>query len=60
MKLTNTAIKNAKPAPKTVKMFDGGGLYLEVTPSGSKYWRLKYRLHGKENVMRWVYIPKSR
>ena len=29
-------------------MFDGGGLYIEVTPSGAKYWRLKYRYAGKE------------
>lgn len=48
MPLTATAVKNAKPGPKTVKMFDGGGLYLEVTPKGGKYWRLKYRYGGKE------------
>jgi hypothetical protein len=36
MPLTATAVKNAKPGPKTVKMFDGGGLYLEVTPKGGK------------------------
>ncbi len=29
-------------------MFDGGGLYLEVAPSGGKWWRLKYRFGGKE------------
>ncbi len=29
-------------------MFDGGGLYLEVAPSGGKWWRLKYRFAGKE------------
>jgi len=48
MPLTNTAIRNAKPADKTRKLFDGGGLYLEVTPSGGKWWRLKYRYGGKE------------
>lgn len=48
MKLTDTVCKNTKPAHKAQKLFDGGGLYLEVTPSGSKYWRLKYRMHGKE------------
>jgi len=31
------------------KLFDGGGLYLELMPSGSKKWRLKYRFGGKEN-----------
>lgn len=48
MPLTDTAIRNAKPADKSVRLFDGGGLYLEVSPSGGKWWRLKYRVHGKE------------
>ncbi|KVP18849.1 integrase [Burkholderia ubonensis] len=48
MPLTDTAIKNAKPADKPVRLFDGGGLYLEVAPSGGKWWRLKYRFGGKE------------
>ena len=48
MPLTDTAIRNAKAAEKTRKMFDGGGLYLEVTPNGGKWWRLKYRFGGKE------------
>lgn len=48
-KLTDTAIRNARPAPKSYRLFDGGGLYLEVTPSGGKLWRLKYRFGGKEN-----------
>jgi len=48
MRLTNTACKSAKPARKAYKLADGGGLYLEVVPSGSKYWRLKYRFAGKE------------
>ncbi len=38
----------AKPKIKPYKIADGEGLYLEITPSGSKYWRLKYRLHGEE------------
>lgn len=48
MPLTDTAIRNAKPAEKARKLFDGGGLYLEVAPSGGKWWRLKYRFAGKE------------
>lgn len=48
MPLTDTAIRNAKPAEKPVKLSDGGGLYLEVAPSGGKWWRLKYRFGGKE------------
>lgn len=48
MKLTNTACKNIRPGEKSIKLFDGQGLYLEVTPAGNKLWRLKYRYHGKE------------
>jgi hypothetical protein len=48
MALSDTAIRNAKPAAKPYRLFDGGGLYLEVSPSGGKLWRLKYRFDGKE------------
>lgn len=48
MTLTNTAILNAKPGEKPVRLFDAGGLYLEVAPSGGKWWRFKYRFAGKE------------
>jgi integrase len=48
MKLTNTACQGAKPKEKPYKLADGHGLYLEVMPSGSKYWRLKYRFGEKE------------
>ncbi len=48
MSLTNTAIHKAKPARKPVRLFDGGGLYLEISPSGGKLWRWKYRVDGKE------------
>jgi hypothetical protein len=41
MALTDTAVKNAKSDGKTVKMFDERGLYLELSPSGGKWWRLK-------------------
>ncbi len=47
-KLTNIAIRNAKPGPKPIRLFDGGGLYLEISPAGGKHWRLKYRYGGKE------------
>lgn len=39
----------AKPRAKTYRLSDGNGLYLEVAPNGSRYWRLKYRFNGKEN-----------
>lgn len=48
MALTDVAIRKAKPAEKPIRMFDGGGLYLEISPSGGKLWRLKYRIDGKE------------
>lgn len=48
MPLTDTQIKKAKPGDKARKLFDGGGLYLEVSPKGGKWWRLKYRFGGKE------------
>jgi len=48
MPLTDIAVRNAKPADNAKKLFDSGGLYLEVAPSGGKWWRLKYRFDGKE------------
>lgn len=50
MALTDTRIRNAKPAEKPYKLTDGGGLYIEIKPTGSKLWRLRYRLAGKENL----------
>ena len=50
MSLKDTQIKNAKPKDKTYKLTDGEGLHMEIKPSGSKLWRLRYRLHGKENI----------
>lgn len=51
MPLTDTAIRNTKPGNKPIKLFDGGGLYLLVTPSGGKWWRLKFRSGGKEKLL---------
>lgn len=48
MPLTDISIRSAKPSEKPQKLFDGGGLYLEVSPAGGKWWRLKYRFGGKE------------
>ena len=48
MPLTDVAIRAAKPGPKPRKLSDSEGLYLEVAPSGGKWWRLKYRFGGKE------------
>jgi len=51
MPLTDTAIKKARPGDKPVKLSDGKGMYLLVNPVGSKLWRWKYRVLGKEKVM---------
>lgn len=48
MSLSELKCKNAKPKEKAWKLTDGQGLYLEVMPNGSKYWRLKYRFLNKE------------
>ena len=48
MPLTDTAIKHAKPGNKTRKLYDSGGLYLEISPKGGTWWRFKYRFGGKE------------
>ena len=50
MSLTDAKIRNTKPGPKPIKLADGGGLYLEVRPTGAKLWRFRYRISGKENV----------
>ena len=48
MPLSDTACRNAKPKEKPYKLSDEKALYLEVMPTGAKYWRLKYRIAGKE------------
>ena len=49
-KHTELGIKKAKAGDKDKKLWDGQGLYLLLTTSGSKYWRLKYRFDKKEKV----------
>lgn len=57
--LTDLQIRNAKKKAKPYKLADGGGLYLEVMPSGSKIWRLKYRqVNGKENRLTFGTYPE--
>jgi integrase len=51
MALSDTKIRGAKTSDKQVKLFDGGGLFLLVAPSGGKLWRLKYRHEGKEKLL---------
>lgn len=58
MKLTARQVETAKPKDKSYKLSDGGGLYLEVTASGSRYWRLKYRYGGKEKRLAFGVYPE--
>lgn len=51
MPLTDIAIRNAKPGAKPMKLPDGGGMFLLVTPAGGKLWRLKYRIDGREKLL---------
>ena len=48
MPLSDSSVRMAKPRPKSHKLSDGQGLYVEVTPTGARYWRLKYRFGGME------------
>jgi integrase len=48
MPLTDVAARNALPREKAYRLADGGGMYLEVSPAGGKYWRMKYRFAGRE------------
>lgn len=50
-KLTDLAVRNTKPANKPRRISDGGGLFLEIRPNGSKYWRLAYRFNKKQKLL---------
>lgn len=50
MPLTDLKLRRTKPEPKPYKLTDSNGLYIEIRPSGSKLWRYRYRIAGKENV----------
>jgi integrase len=49
--LTEGRLRSAKPKDRPYKLRDGGGLYLLVTPSGAKQWRLRYRVGGRESMV---------
>ena len=50
MSLTVIKAKNAKPLEKEYKLTDGFGMFLRVTPKGSKYWQMAYRFEGKQKL----------
>lgn len=51
MPLTDTQIRKAKAVDHPIKLTDGGGLYLFISPAGSKTWRLRYEIAGKEKLL---------
>jgi hypothetical protein len=51
MALSDVKIRTAKASDKPRRLWDGGGLYLEISPSGAKLSRLKYRYQGKEKLL---------
>ncbi len=58
MPLSDTAIKNAKVKETAYKMPDEKGMYLLVSTSGSRYFRLDYRFGGKRKTLLWASILK--
>jgi len=57
MPLSETAIRQAKSESKPIKMFDGRGLYLLLNPNGSRGWRFKYRIDGREKLISFGVYP---
>ena len=57
--LTDIKVKATKPSTKPLKLFDGGGLFLLVTPTGGKLWRLKYRFGGTEKLLTLGTYPQT-
>lgn len=56
--LTIITARNAKPKDKLYRIFDEKGLYLEIMPNGSKYWRMKYRFNGKDKRIAFGVFPE--
>ena len=55
--LTDTKVRTVKPTQKPLKIFDGLGLFLLITPSGGKLWKFKYRFEGKEKKLSFGAYP---
>ena len=58
MKLTDTAIRNARASERPRKLFDGDGLYLLVSPTGYRSWRFKYYFDGREKLLSFGKYPE--
>ncbi|VVE01605.1 tyrosine-type recombinase/integrase [Pandoraea anhela] len=57
MPLTDLEVRRATPREKTYRIYDGRGMYLEVAPTGGKYWRLKYRFNAREKRLSFGVYP---
>ena len=57
MKLTDTFLRGLKATGKVQKHSDGGGLYLHVSPTGGKLWRMGYRCEGKQKTLSFGAYP---
>lgn len=57
-KLTDLIVKNALPTDQRYKLYDGGGLQLEIFPNGSRYWRFRFRYAGKDKCLALGVYPK--
>jgi len=57
MALTDTALRNLKPAEKPYRRSDGGNMFIEVKPTGSKLWRMAYRFDDKQKLMSFGKYP---
>lgn len=58
MSISDLDLRHAKPREKPYKICAGHGLHLRVQPNGSKLWRMKYRFHGKENLLSFGPYPE--
>jgi hypothetical protein len=59
MPLTDTQVRQARPKEKGYKLRDERGLLLLVWPTGSKWWRLRYKIQGNENMLSLGVYPTS-
>lgn len=59
MPLNDTRLRALKPAQSAVKVSDGGGLHIFVSPSGAKLWRLAYRFDGRQKLLSFGEYPRT-
>ena len=59
MPLNDTQLRQIRPRDKAYRLSDGGGLFVEVRPNGSKLWRLAYRFDGKQKLMALGSYPET-